>query len=264
MADFGCGWGFVGHLLLPSLPRGRVEGFDIDRAALELGRRRAREAGTRQLRFIPGDVCALDEVADDRYDAAICQTVLLHLRDPVAVVREMLRVVRPGGRVVLVEPDHRLGWLGPDDLTTAQEQADLDAVEELVREGIAKLGGGDHRIGRGLPAVLEEAGVDTLCWCLCSTTHHCEPPNVGPYAEFLLQQSGKQAFDERWDAQQDLYRQAGGGDALWTRTREAQDSIRARRRQQLLEGRYRVTSTSPLYVAAAAVPATIRRSGGSP
>ncbi len=264
IADFGCGWGFVGHLLLPALPRGRVDGFDLDEAALALGRQRAREAGTRRLRFQHGDITKLDDVDDGAYDGAICQTVLLHQSDPVAVVREMARVVKPGGRVVLVEPDHRLGWLGPDGLMSVEQRADLEAVEDLVREGIATLGGGDHRIGQGLPAVLHEAGLDASTWCLCSTAHRCEPPNDSPYADLLLHQSSRAAFDERWDGQHDLYRQAGGPADLWNRTRAAQQTIWAERRRLLLEGTYRVASASPLYVAAATVPATIRPSGGSP
>lgn len=42
---------------------------------------------------------------DASFDAAHCERVLMHLDDPTAALREMRRVVRPGGRVVAVEPD---------------------------------------------------------------------------------------------------------------------------------------------------------------
>jgi SAM-dependent methyltransferase len=45
---------------------------------------------------------------DGAFDAAHCERLLMHLEDPVAALREMRRVVRPGGRVVVTEPD----WAG--------------------------------------------------------------------------------------------------------------------------------------------------------
>ena len=52
VADFGCGWGYLGHLMLPSLsPSGRVDGFDLSEELLDTARKRAKEVGTRQLRF---------------------------------------------------------------------------------------------------------------------------------------------------------------------------------------------------------------------
>jgi ubiquinone/menaquinone biosynthesis C-methylase UbiE len=54
-----------------------------------------------------GRVVGLDLAlaADDSFDAAHCDRVLMHLEDPLAVLREMRRVVKPGGRIVVAEPD---------------------------------------------------------------------------------------------------------------------------------------------------------------
>lgn len=51
-----------------------------------------------------GDALALDE-PDDSFDAARCERVLQWVSDPAAAVAELTRVVRPGGRICLIDTD---------------------------------------------------------------------------------------------------------------------------------------------------------------
>ena len=53
--------------------------------------------------------------ADASFDAAHCERVLLHLDDPTTALREMPRVVRPGGTVVAAEPDSACFDIGHPD-----------------------------------------------------------------------------------------------------------------------------------------------------
>ena len=57
-----------------------------------------------QVRVDQGDAYALP-YPDQSFDAAHCERVLLHLEDPSTVLREMRRVLRTGGRMVVAEPD---------------------------------------------------------------------------------------------------------------------------------------------------------------
>jgi SAM-dependent methyltransferase len=82
---------------------------------------------------------------DDRFDAAMCQTVLIHLAEPALAVREMTRVVRRGGTVLAAEPNN---------FATAQLCAahGPDADPEAMTEGFrfyAYCMRGKHRLGLG-------------------------------------------------------------------------------------------------------------------
>ncbi len=79
----------------------RLTGVDVSAAMLEFARRRAAELGVvADLRV--GDAQAL-ELPDSSFDTVVCTLALCSIPDPRAVVREMKRVLRPGGRVLLLE-----------------------------------------------------------------------------------------------------------------------------------------------------------------
>jgi SAM-dependent methyltransferase len=98
--DAGCGTGAAGAWLNDA---GRVVGLDFEPLALELYAERHPEA-----RLLAGDVTRLPFAADS-FDALLCVTVLMHrtVTDGAAAVRELVRVVRPGGTVVVLEPGVR-------------------------------------------------------------------------------------------------------------------------------------------------------------
>jgi SAM-dependent methyltransferase len=84
---------------------------DQSEQLLRRARRRCRDAGCRNVRFQRADVRALPFAAAS-FDAAYSSMVLHHVPEPVEAVRELARVVRPGGRVVVVEfTRHNLSWM---------------------------------------------------------------------------------------------------------------------------------------------------------
>lgn len=116
--DAGCGDG----LLASALARAGaiVTGVDRDPRMLTVGQARAEHAGL-HLELVEGDLRALP-FADAAFDVAIAITALCFVADAERAVREMARVLRPGGRVVIGElgrwnlwaAKRRIsGWLGP-------------------------------------------------------------------------------------------------------------------------------------------------------
>jgi SAM-dependent methyltransferase len=107
--EVGCGSGVFLPLLASAVaPTGRVVGLDHAPTMVAQARARVATAGLDAVVTVEaGDAYHLP-FADDSFDAAHCERVLMHLDDPTAVLREMARVVRPGGRIVVAEPD----WLG--------------------------------------------------------------------------------------------------------------------------------------------------------
>ncbi len=106
LLEVGCGTGDDARALARRVaPGGRIVGVDTSRAMVEEARRRRDEDDP--------DLAAAFEVADvtdlayeaGRFDGCRVDRVLQHLADPERAIRELVRVTRPGGRVVAAEPD---------------------------------------------------------------------------------------------------------------------------------------------------------------
>ena len=106
--DLGCGDGTTAVPL--ALLGAEVTGIDIASNLVAAGRRRATELGLTNLRFDEGDACHLDGVADDFFDLSLSFFGAMFAAHPGDVAKEMVRVTRPGGRVVMGN------WI-PDDPT---------------------------------------------------------------------------------------------------------------------------------------------------
>ena len=83
-------------------PEGTLELFDLQQEFLDHVGRRAAERGLANLVPTRGDATALP-YPDDSVDAVVLITVLGEIPDPVAALREIARVLRPGGRLVVGE-----------------------------------------------------------------------------------------------------------------------------------------------------------------
>jgi len=106
--DLGCG---DGTTALPAAQLGaHVLGVDIAANLVRAGRVRARVAGLSNLRFQEGDACALDELEDASFDLAVSIFGAMFAPRPQDVARELVRVTRRGGRIVMGN------WI-PDDPT---------------------------------------------------------------------------------------------------------------------------------------------------
>jgi SAM-dependent methyltransferase len=78
-----------------------VVGIDIARNLIAAGNRRAAEAGLSRLKFQEGDACNLEGVADHSFDLVLSVFGAMFAPRPFDVAREMVRVTKPGGRIVM-------------------------------------------------------------------------------------------------------------------------------------------------------------------
>ncbi len=108
--DVGCGTGFLA-LQFAALGH-RTSGVDVADEMLALARAKAAAAGV-SVRFDVGDAEALP-CADASFDLVIERHVIWTLPAPEVALREWARVLRPGGRLVLIEGDWRRGSVNPD------------------------------------------------------------------------------------------------------------------------------------------------------
>ena len=110
--DLGSG---DGTTALPAARRGaEVLGVDIARNLVDEGNRRAQAAGLTNLRFQRGDATNLSELADRTFDLVISIFGAMFAPKPFDVAREMVRVTRPGGRIVMGN------WIPNDPTLVAQ------------------------------------------------------------------------------------------------------------------------------------------------
>ena len=256
IADFGCGWGYLGHLLLPLIdPGGRIDGFDLDEELIARARERCVEAGLRgRVVFHSGDITCLDEVADDRYDLAICQTVLMHLSRPEEALSEMLRVVRPGGLVVAIEPDLLGSAASQRDNIEADDFEHLRdrlAVHSYIAQGALLLGAGDYRIAGRLPQLMEAVGLEAPQLWFNPVGRQCLASGAGldqNYASFLLASLEESAPQSPLEEQQPLFAAAGGSAGLWSRFLRRERQLDRERMNALREGRYQSAMSPQLGV----------------
>jgi len=98
--DVACGAGHLGRALAAHV--GQVSAVDLTPEMLEQGDRLALAAGLRNIAFLRGDATALPWL-DAQFDLVVCRITLHQVADPAAVVREMVRVTRPGGRIGITD-----------------------------------------------------------------------------------------------------------------------------------------------------------------
>jgi SAM-dependent methyltransferase len=98
--DVGCGPGLVARTLAPRV-RSFV-GVDVTPAMIERARALAAGAGLSNAEFVVGDAVALSFEAAS-FDVVVTRLALHHMPDPGAVLSEVARVLRPGGRLVVLD-----------------------------------------------------------------------------------------------------------------------------------------------------------------
>jgi len=143
VVDVGTGTGFVAAGLASRA--GRVIAVDNSRRMLDIARTNLDRLGILSVDLREADLGALP-LPDESVDAAVANMVLHHAEDPAAMLEEMVRVTRPGGRVAVTDAvEHRYEWMRVEHadvwLGFAEAQVEsLFGAARLVRYGYAPLG----------------------------------------------------------------------------------------------------------------------------
>lgn len=159
--DIGSGAGDVALIASELVgPEGEVVGVDMNPEILETARERVRQTGHRNLKFLAGDVHALE--VGNEFDALIGRLVLMYLPDPVAALKQLVTRLRPRGLVVFQEIDFTMSqsYRSPD--TPLMNQLVDWIVEVFERSGAnVNMGLDLHRvfIEAGLPEPTLDAGI---------------------------------------------------------------------------------------------------------
>ncbi|HSQ60680.1 MAG TPA: methyltransferase domain-containing protein [Acidobacteriota bacterium] len=152
--DLGSGLGDLTRAMRAAAdPGGSALGIERSEEQLRTARRLAAEAGeASDVEFRAGDATAPPLRSEEwgAFDVAHTRFLLEHVPDPAAVVRPMVRAVRPGGRVILQDEDHSIFRLSPS-------LPSLEAVWEAYYRTYERVGN-DPYVGRRLVSLLHDAG----------------------------------------------------------------------------------------------------------
>lgn len=194
---------------------------------------------------------------DGSFDLVTCQTVLIHVADAAKVVAEMHRVVRPGGVVLIAEPDNLAGGMALLGATPAVSDEVMLAHFRLLltcQRGKAALGEGDERIGCRLPGIFAAAGLEEVNAHVNDRCVVIHPPYETPQMKLALGQEASWARDDistlfglRSDAKRLFV--AGGGeqsefDDAWAPVRAHLNAVEA----AISEQRYHAGRGFVMYV----------------
>jgi SAM-dependent methyltransferase len=138
-----------------------MTGVDLESEWVRGAALRADRAGLgARCEFVRGDAMALP-FADATFDLATCQTVLIHVSDPRAALKEMMRVTRPRGLVLAVEP---CNMASAGVFSSVTDSFPTDVVAAMLRfhltcqRGKRAMGQGFNSVGDLLPGMIAELG----------------------------------------------------------------------------------------------------------
>lgn len=145
--DVGCGTGDDVRALARMVgPTGRVVGIDSSEAMIAEARKRS-EGTELSLQFHLADATR-SELADESFDGCLAIRTFQHLADPHQALSEMVRMVRPGRRVVIVDPDHETAVIDVPERALVRRFLTFRA--DTIRNGW---------IAHHMPALCKEVGL---------------------------------------------------------------------------------------------------------
>jgi ubiquinone/menaquinone biosynthesis C-methylase UbiE len=174
--DGGCGAGGTTLGLAEAVQPGEVVGVDIAEEPVQAGRATATNLGLTNVRFEQADLLRLP-FEDDSFDAAYLSHVLEHVQDPTAVLRELYRVVKPGGMVGV--HDH-----SPSAMLATPHDPLFDEMFALVLR-YRSYEGTDFQIAPKLRGVLRAAGFTRIVGTGTAEVHGT-PDGVHHFADAML------------------------------------------------------------------------------
>ena len=127
LLDVACGWGFVALEFAPSVQS--AVGVDLTPAMVDLANAEAARRGVSNVQYVEGDAEDL-RFQEESFEIVTCRQTFHHFGNPEKALREMRRVLAPGGRIVLYD------FLAPADEGKA---ARLNEIESARDSGHVKI-----------------------------------------------------------------------------------------------------------------------------
>jgi SAM-dependent methyltransferase len=233
LVDVGCGLGYLGWTMFPYYgTSGSYTGIDCSirllREAVELSEE---WSGDGEVHFIRGSAISIP-IMNGFADLAMCQTLLMHLPRPEEALAEMVRITKPGGRIMCMEPDNSSTFelpAGSMDSMGEDQLLWLFRNRLKIDRGRRVLGRGDWSIGRFLPKMMSDAGLVDIDARHNDAPRFLQPPYETDAQRFrlekILEYSRKNEMEleeesrARMEESKDFFLAGGGSLSTWYRMR---------------------------------------------
>ncbi|MCK6073872.1 methyltransferase domain-containing protein [Paenibacillus silvae] len=150
LLEVGSGPGYITEQLLNNLPDSEITSLEIDHTLQAQAKERLKDVSSERLKFVESSIYQID-LPDESFDFVVARLIFLHLNNPVEAAQEIYRVLKPGGRLSIIDVDDGVfGAVNPDIPA-------LHTVLMKIADYVAQHGG-NRLIGRSLPRLLSESG----------------------------------------------------------------------------------------------------------
>lgn len=173
LLELGSGPGFITEQLLALLPTSPMTCLEIDLTLLKQAEQYLQDKVNHRVRFVEGSVMDT-RLEGNQFDFAYARFLFQHLPDPIGAAKEIWRVLKPGGKLVICDVDDELFGLFQPPIP------ELSIVLEKFGQAQAARGG-NRRIGRSLWRMLKAAGFCNLDLEVVAT--HSDNIGVEPFLQ---------------------------------------------------------------------------------
>lgn len=171
--EVGSGLGILAEEVAKIVSRGKVFGIEYSREQLLIAERKS----LANLLFIPGDAHELP-FEDNCFDVVYCRYVLEHVKNPLQVLKEMYRVLKPNGKAFVQENNILVNVIYP-------VCRNFDYVWEKFSILQNKIGG-DALIGKRLFPLFKSSGFKNIELSIAPEVHYFGKPTFRPWIENLV------------------------------------------------------------------------------
>lgn len=172
MADIGCGKGYMTFKFLPHLEKLKeCYGRDIEHSHISSANSIAATCDKDIcFNFKTGNAYDID-IEANKVDLSVCQTLLLHLDNPLTAINEMKRITKPGGTVMAIETNNSINSLITNSFVSEDVIEQIENIEKtlryvkydlIIQKGIHALGEGFISLGDYVPKLFLQAGLKDI------------------------------------------------------------------------------------------------------
>ena len=245
--DAGCGLGYLGWTFWRHFGEGGTYiGLDCSEKLLVEAIGLAEEWGEGgTVRFARASACSLP-LPDGCSDLTMCQTLLMHLPEPEEALAEMVRITKPGGAVMCMEPDNVSARLAipyssvPD--RSVEDHLYWARINLIFADGARKLGRGDSGIGKKVPRMMAMAGLTGIDVRVNDTAFFVQPPYETEQQRYGLEKlrEGLEEKDEEnerrsWRESRECFLAGGGSRSAFYRMKTRAEAERDSGNRMILE-----------------------------
>ena len=149
--EVGSGSGCVTEWLSKLVPNGSITCLEIDPILIDYARQNLEGKTPCSCNFVESSAMEMD-LPDNSFDFVFVRLVFVHLSDPIASAKEIMRVLKPGGKVVLAEGDYAFNSISNPLVQEAED----------IREKIARFKGGRDTSARRCWYILNKVGFQNV------------------------------------------------------------------------------------------------------